>query len=162
MDIENRLSLLIDSINDDITSLQDIRKKIDELEQQIIKNESYSNKMALALTIHNFYNCAENIFISIAREFGNEVNGNTWHTDLLKIMKLNRTNLRPAVIDNKIYVFLDELRAFRHIVRHSYSFELDKRKMLLITEDIATNFQSFVDNINSFISFIKKEIKKLK
>lgn len=162
MDIENSLSLLIDSIKDDLSSLTNIHDKIEQLEQQVRENESYSNKMALALTIHNFYNCVENIFISIARQFGNEVNGNTWHTDLLKTMKFERTNLRPAVIDENIYIFLDQLRAFRHVVRHSYSFELDKRRMLLITEDISNNFQLLIDNIADFISFIKKEIDKLK
>jgi uncharacterized protein YutE (UPF0331/DUF86 family) len=160
MKLENRLSLLIDSIKDDLVSLQGILDKILELREKIQSECSYAHKMALALTIHNFYNCVENIFGSIAKEFGNEIESGTWHLDLLKSMKLERNGIRPAVVDQDIYNFLNDLRGFRHIVRHSYSYELDERRMLLITGDIASHFDKLVEKINRFIDFINQEIKK--
>lgn len=161
MKLENRLSLLVDSIKDDLVSLQGIRDKIFDLRGQLQRESNYAIKMALALTIHNFYNCIENIFGSIAREFGNEIEGGMWHVDLLKSMKLERNGIRPAVIDQKIYNFLNELRGFRHIVRHSYSYELDERRMFLITDDIASYFDRLIEKINKFIDFVNEEINKL-
>lgn len=161
MKLENRLSLLIDSIKDDLVSLQGIRGKIFELRGQLQGESRYADKMALALSIHNFYNCIENIFVTIATEFGNEIESETWHVDLLKSMKLERNGIRPAVIDQEIYNFLNELRGFRHIVRHSYSYELDERRMLLITDDIASHFDKLVEKIHRFIDFINEEIKKM-
>jgi len=43
-------------------------------------------------------------------------------------MKIEIPGYRPSIIDNELYLFLDDFRAFRHKFRHSYSFELDWEK----------------------------------
>lgn len=40
-------------------------------------------------------------------------------------MKLKVEQYRPAVIDEELYLLLEDFRGFRHVYRHSYSFELD-------------------------------------
>lgn len=157
----NRLSLLVDSIRDDLSALGNIREKITELNLAIQNDSNYSNRMALALTIHNFYNCIENIFTAIAGEFSNELTSETWHMDLLKRMKLDRENIRPAVIDQQLFTFLNNIRGFRHVVRHSYDYDMDYRRMLLIVEDIETHYDHFLGKINAFIAFIHEQIKKI-
>jgi len=76
-------------------------------------------------------------------------------------MKLNRENIRPAIIDQKLFTFLNEIRSFRHIVRHSYDYDLDYRRMLLIVDDIETYYNYFVEKINAFIEFIQEQIKRI-
>lgn len=40
-------------------------------------------------------------------------------------MKLSIEGYRPAVIDEELYLLLEDFRGFRHVFRHSYSFEPD-------------------------------------
>ncbi len=161
MNQSNKLSLLADSIRDDLKSLENIREKITDLRPEVPQESSYSHRMALALTIHNFYNCIENIFTAIASEFGNELIGETWHIDLLKRMKLDRENIRPAIIDQQLFTFLNNVRGFRHVVRHSYDYDLDYRRMLLIVDDIETHYNHLVKKIIAFIEFIQEHVKRI-
>ena len=161
MNHTDKLLLLADSIRDDLRSLQSIREKIMDIHLAIKKENNYGNRMALALTIHNFYNCIENIFTAIAAEFGNELAGETGHIDLLKRMKLNRENIRPAIIDQQLFTFLNEVRGFRHVVRHSYDYDLDYRRMLLIVDDIEIHYDYLVKKLNAFIEFIQEQVKRV-
>jgi hypothetical protein len=83
------------------------------------------DRAAIGYFLHSFYNGCESIFRSIARFFENDVGPETWHADLLKRMKLDVEHYRPKVIDEELYRLLEDFRGFRHVFRHSYSFELD-------------------------------------
>ena len=43
--------------------------------------------------------------------------------------------VRPALFSETSYKLLDSLRAFRHVFRHAYSYELDPKKLALVVED---------------------------
>lgn len=161
MSQSDRLLLLADSIRDDLLSLQKIREKISELQSEVNEGNSYINRSALALTIHNFYNCLENIFTSIASEFGNEVSGESWHIDILRRMKLDRKSIRPAVIDEELFSFLNNIRGFRHVVRHSYDYDLDYRRILLLVEDIEKYYDRLIIKIEDFVAFIQQQANNL-
>ncbi|MBN1350493.1 hypothetical protein JXJ21_13845 [candidate division KSB1 bacterium] len=57
MQAEDGLSLLVDSIKDDLISLDNIKEKSHESKEQIQTENNYTNRMALALTLHNYDNC---------------------------------------------------------------------------------------------------------
>lgn len=76
-------------------------------------------------------------------------------------MKINRENIRPAIIDQQLFSFLNNLRGFRHIVRHSYDYDLNFGQMQLVADDIEKNHEALVIKINEFIKFIHAEIKKI-
>lgn len=59
--------------------------------------------------LHNFYNGCESIFRSIARYFENDIDGDSWHSDLLKRMKLEINGYRPAVISEDLYIRLQDV-----------------------------------------------------
>jgi hypothetical protein len=83
------------------------------------------DRAAIGYFLHSFYNGCENIFRSIGRFFENDLGPGSWHLDLLKRMKLSIGGYRPRVIDDELYGLLEDFRGFRHVFRHSYSFELD-------------------------------------
>ena len=60
----------------------------------------------------------------------------TWHTDLLKRMRLAIPGFRPAVINEELYLLLDDFRGFRHKFRHSYAFELDWERERLVASKL--------------------------
>ncbi len=94
------------------------------------------DRAAIGYLLHNFYNGCENIFKAIARFFENDLGPQTWHADLLKRMKLEIKEYRPAVIDEELYMLLEDFRGFRHVFRHSYSFELDWEKERLVARKL--------------------------
>ena len=53
---------------------------------------------------------------------------------LLKRMSLEIEGLRPALLSEQSYFLLDELRAFRHLFRHAYLYQLDPEKVKMVLE----------------------------
>ncbi len=70
-------------------------------------------------------------------------------------------NIRPAIIDQQLFTFLNNVRGFRHVVRHSYDYDLDYRRMLLIVDDIETHYNHLVKKIIAFIEFIQEHVKRI-
>jgi hypothetical protein len=87
---------------------------------------------AIGYLLHNFYNGCENIFKSIARFFENDLGPQEWHKDLLKRMKIEVAGYRPKVIDDELFLLLDDFRAFRQKFRYAYAFELDWERERLV------------------------------
>ena len=132
-----------------------IENKLNEPKEKI----SFYDRSAIGYYLHSFYNGCENIFKSIARFFENDLGPQTWHSDLLKRMKLNISGYRPRVIDEKLFYLLNDFRGFRHIFRHSYTFELDWEKQRLIALKFNHTFSLLNEQIENFLQKLK-EIEK--
>ena len=79
---------------------------------------------ALAIFLHSFYNGVEKIFVTIAKEIDIKTpNGTQWHRDIVNQMAED-TDKRNKVINGNSIQVLNEYMAFRHFIRHSYSFQL--------------------------------------
>jgi hypothetical protein len=109
------------------------------------------DRAAIGYFLHNFYNGCENIFRAIARFFENDLGPHTWHADLLKRMKLDVENYRPAVIDEELYRLLEDFRGFRHVFRHSYSFELDWERERLVARKLGRATAMLRDQVEEFL-----------
>lgn len=108
--------------------------------------------------MHCFYNACENIFLNIAKTFENNIEPQEWHKSILKRMKLDILEIRPAVISNNLYLILDEFRGFRHIFRHGYSFELDWEKEKLVADKFDKAVDLLKNEMGSFKVFLRKII----
>lgn len=79
--------------------------------------------------LHAFYNGVENLFKRIAIESGEGLpTGDIWHRRLLDQMAAS-TGARPAVIADDLHSRLRLYLDFRHVFRHSYTFDLRWDKM---------------------------------
>ncbi|MBM3235264.1 hypothetical protein FJZ31_03085 [Candidatus Poribacteria bacterium] len=79
---------------------------------------------SMAYQIHNLYGTYEQLFETVAQFFENRIEGERYHTDLLRRMKLSIEGIRPALVSDEAFSLLDELRRFRHFFRHAYTAEL--------------------------------------
>ena len=125
--------LLKSDILDEIAKIDKIASAFNEIESKLKLDDDLVtpyDRGAIGYLLHNFYSGCENIFRSIGRFFENDLEPQSWHRDLLKRMKISIEGYRPRVIDDALFILLDDFRAFRHKFRHSYSFEtrLGKRK----------------------------------
>lgn len=91
---------------------------------------------SLALQLHNLYSAVEGLFEIVADACENHVDADAgYHTSLLRRMSVAVPGIRPAIVSAETLPLLDNLRRFRHVVRHAYSAEIDGRQLRIVLED---------------------------
>lgn len=111
-----------------------------------LPNLSKLELAGLATLIHNFYNGIENILKKIVTATGRKLpEGHSWHQDLIN------TAVSNEIISESTARTLRQYLAFRHFFSHSYSFELDQKRMANLVKDIRVIFDCFKDEINKAI-----------
>ena len=91
---------------------------------------------SLALQLHNLYSAAEGLFEFVADACENTFAASSgYHTALLRRMRVAVPGVRPALVSSEASPLLDNLRRFRHVVRHAYSAEIDARQLRIVLED---------------------------
>ena len=82
-----------------------------------------------------FYNIVEQLALRIAKSFENRIDDDSgWHVELIRRMSLDIPGVRPALFSTEVISDLQELRAFRHVVRHAYDTSLRREKILPVVE----------------------------
>ena len=100
------------------------------------------------------------MFKQIAKVFENQIDDlSAYHKALLKRMNVEVVGVRPAVISDESFVFLDRLRAFRHFIRHAYDYELDVDELKLLQRKIHNKFSDVLNDINNFQRFLEKVVE---
>jgi hypothetical protein len=70
-------------------------------------------------------------------------------------MSLEMKGLRPPVISQKLYADLLKFLGFRHVVRQTYGFQLDKGKLEELEKLFLTTWKRFSREIKKFCAFLK-------
>lgn len=156
--MKEKLTILIADIQDDINSINRIQDEFNSFTKSLSAPPDRYEKMVIGYLMHNFYNACENIFLNIARVFENNIEPQAWHKSILKRMKLTIKDIRPAVINEKLYKQLNDFRAFRHVFRHLYSDELDWEKERLLVNKFNNTVSTFIEELNEFINFLEQLI----
>jgi hypothetical protein len=88
------------------------------------------DKTAAAAFMAQFYGGLENIFKRIHRFYGVPVpTGDSWHIDLFRRFCNPADTTLPTLFDEQMALALAPYRAFRHVVYHSYGFQLEWDRM---------------------------------
>jgi hypothetical protein len=157
--MKHNIELLKADIKDELEKLKRLEKEFEGIKDKIelnAKDIGYYDRGAIGYLLHNFYNGCENIFKLIARFFENDIETSTWHRDLLKRMKLEVAGYRPRVIDDPLYILLDDFRAFRHKFRNTYAYELDWEREQLVARRFFKTSSMLKKQIHSFIKSLDK------
>ena len=129
---KGRLSLLRSLIKAQGTEIERIFERIEERR----RGKGEANLESLAYQLHNLYCAFEDLMKIVADFFENHIDDSAhYHSALLWRMKMPIEGVRPALLSETSYKLLDSLRAFRHVFRHAYSYELDPKKLALVVED---------------------------
>ncbi|MFW5985811.1 MAG: hypothetical protein ACOCQH_00475 [Halanaerobiales bacterium] len=147
---------LISRIEEEISEIDKLTKKIIEAWGQAQKNNDSYYLDSVALNLHGFYSAIERIFELIARDIDeNFPRGSSWHRDLLIQMKTEIKKVRPAVISRSTYQQLDEYRGFRHVVRNVYTFNLSEKRIQPLVDDLQETYSGLKEELEVFINFIE-------
>jgi hypothetical protein len=90
---------------------------------------------ACAYQLARLYNAVEHVAVRVARAFENNIDDDQgWHMELLRRLSIEITGIRPALWSGDVTLDLQELRAFRHVVRHAYDLVLQAHKLSPLIE----------------------------
>lgn len=99
--------------------------------------EDAASLRVIGSILHDYYTAIEKIFRVIARGVDRSVpSDEQLHKELLDQMALAIPGVRPPVLTGETALRLDELRAFRHVFRNVYGFNLDARKITKLLEGL--------------------------
>lgn len=109
----------------------------------------------VALNLHGFYGGIEACFEDIARTVDEALPaGGNWHQEILRQMAADMRDLRPAVISRATRDCLDEYRAFRHLVRNIYTFNLKSPRLTELAAGVDSCLQQLKDDLDRFGDFL--------
>lgn len=111
---------------------------------------------AVALNLHGFYSGIERLFELVAQWVDQELpHSQTWHRDLIWLMAQEIAQVRPAVISQNNALALDELRRFRHLVRHAYTVQLVPEKLTHLVRNLEELWPSLMAELLAFAAFLE-------
>jgi uncharacterized protein YutE (UPF0331/DUF86 family) len=111
--------------------------------------------------LHDYYTAVENIFKVVATRIDkSNLSGEQWHKELLEQMTLEVPGVRPPLITRETARKLDQLRAFRHIFRNIYGFNLSPEKIKELLSRLPEVSGVFKREFNSFVDKMRKLIIK--
>ena len=126
-----------------------------------LKDDSFMLR-AVGSIIHDFYVAVENVFEMISREIDESTpRGLNWHIELLKQMSLEIPLVRPAVITKETYFMLDKFRAFRHVFRNVYGFNLDTKRLKALLEELPASVAAINEDLNTFMNKMEKLVDEI-
>jgi hypothetical protein len=105
-----------------------------------------------AFSILHVYSGIEKIFLNIAETIDQNVpQGLHWHHQLLLQMANPVAGIRQEVISRETMTLLDEFRAFRHVARNIYAFNLQSGKVGILIGKIKTLEALVKKDISNFL-----------
>jgi hypothetical protein len=150
---EKELSILKAEIDYQIQAIDQVITKIHERKSDYAQDARFAE--SLGYQFHNLYCAFEDLFKIVAKFFENTIEDTSrYHIELLKRMTLEIEGVRPSLISQELCTALDEFRAFRHVFRHAYSYEIDLEKIELLLkkfEYIQTNYK---EDIHHFMTLL--------
>jgi hypothetical protein len=110
---------------------------------------------SVALNLHSFYGGVERLFTVVAGVIDGSVpTGENWHQALLQQMVADIPDVRPAVISAATLRLLDEYRAFRHVVRNVYAFQLDPARLHRLVHEAPRTSAEVRAELAAFADFL--------
>ncbi len=157
-----KLAILRDEIEEEFTNIDKLR-----LQVQDIRKENRDLNLELktrlnASVLADFYMAVEKIFKLIAKEIDSELPyTENWHKKLLRQMSVEIPEIRPAVIDKKLFHMLEEYLKFRHLVRNIYGFQLEGKRFVHLVEELAVVIEDLETQVTDFLEKIQEIAKNV-
>ena len=129
-----------------VTELIALRHDIDEAEPTL------REKTAAAAFMAQFYNGIENILKRICLYHDQPLpTGEMWHVELFQRFAKEAQPPIPLLFDEHLAAELAPYRRFRHVVLHSYGFQLDWNRMRQGVENIDAVFANFRNRLARYL-----------
>ncbi len=157
---DQKLILFLADYDHQINRIKEIYLKLEKKSAILSKSKVNSDTIeSTGYWLHNLYCAFEDLFKIVTAFWENNISpAGTFHKDLIKKMIMNIQGIRPALISDKSYQSLDELRGFRHVFRHAYSYGLDDERVKFILKRILRDKKIIFADLTRF----RKQVNTMK
>ena len=146
---------LVGQVEQTLVDLAGVVNRVNELLKQARQTSDRAYLEAAALYLHSFYSGVEQIFVEIARNVDEDVPAHeNWHKVLALQMSAEIPTVRPPVISVETRYCLDEYRAFRHVVRNVYTFNLNPNRITELAAGLPACYEAVQQDLRSFKQFL--------
>ncbi|MFW5890906.1 MAG: hypothetical protein ACOCQA_03680 [bacterium] len=161
----NSFRRLSSQLKKDFKITVELSEQVKEFADNVPDYESSSKNpyiYAVAMNLQHFYTSLETSFKRIVKELDGDLpEGSSWHRELLEQVTLEIEKVRPAFISENIKSELDELRRFRHIVRHGYEYELDWSQIQPLVNSLDEIISQLENDYQKFNNFLLKTAEEI-
>ena len=145
---KERLAILKAEVGAQTREIENIFARLEERKRKRGKAAVES----IGYQLHNLYCAFEDLFKIVAEAFENHIEDRSkYHSELIKRMTIHIEGVRPPLLSHESFILLDNLRSFRHLFRHAYSYELDERKVRIVMEDAFELEKIYHRDVNTFL-----------
>jgi hypothetical protein len=159
---KERLAVLRSEINAQTQEIEGIYTRIEDRTKwgtDLNLSPTNRNKAAMesvGYQLHNLYCAFEDLFKIVAETFENHIQDKSkYHQELLKRMAISIGGIRPRLLSQECLLLLNNLRSFRHLFRHAYSYELDERKLKIVLDDAFTLRKIYPAEVGVFLNSLE-------
>lgn len=112
--------------------------------------------LVVAGVLENYFTAAETVLLRIVQQFGNQLDGERWHANLLDRLATEVRGVRPRVLAEATRTRLDELRRFRHFKRYYYRIDYDWDKLAFLIKKTNELQPLLVSDLQRFSAFLEQ------
>lgn len=120
----------------------------------ILLGKKNTSAIVIAELMVDYYTCAETLFLRVSQFFGNHLDADRWHSDVLEKMSLHIEGLRDPVIGDEMARCLNEVMRFRHFRRYYFELEYDWDKLAYLQKVFEKITETLPSDLARFRSFL--------
>ncbi len=135
---EREIALFIADFDHQVSRIEKIYELLDNKSNVLTpKNISQEVVESCGYWLHNLFCAYEDLFKIVSAFWENNIdNDGAFHKTLIRRMMLTIEGVRPALLSEESFCHLDELRGFRHVFRHAYSYGLDDERVIYLLKRV--------------------------
>jgi len=142
---QRNVALFLADFDHQVAQIRDIYSILENKSATLSSGKSSSETIeSIGYWLHNLYSACEDLFKLVAGFWENSIDSDrTFHKDLIKRMVLVIEGIRPSLLSEESFRYLNELRGFRHVFRHAYSYGLDDERVIYLLKRMKLNVPGF-------------------
>ena len=155
---EDPLIALKELVEDELVALEQIVNEVQEGMGSVGEAPPQFAMNALASYLHQFYTGCERILERIAvRVDGGQPGGAFSHANLLAQMAQVLPGVRPAILNEALWLSLQDYLAFRHFFRHAYGYTLDWAKLCPLVMGLSATQSNLQSQLRTFFEYLLRD-----
>jgi hypothetical protein len=152
MDTEKDITVFLSEFEFQVDLIQTIYECLSD-KLVVFEKETPSREMidSAGYWMHNLYCAFEDLFKQVSSFWENNLSADgDYHVNLLKRMMVNIKDIRPPLLFLDSYEYLNELRGFRHVFRHAYSYGLDDERVAYLIRKTISKKEMVLADLSKF------------
>ena len=149
---ERKIALFLADFDHQVSRIEKIYGLLDNRSNVLARKKIAQESVeSCGYWLHNLFCAYEDLFKIVSAFWENNIGTDgAFHKTLIKRMMLTIEGVRPALLSDESFCHLDELRGFRHVFRHAYSYGLDDERVVYLLKKVLNQKGNVVGELKAF------------